>query len=96
MQVAKAINENTLLPKSIIMVCDDDIIRRLAKKSNNEDEFADIAKRTLKWLFNEIRKLILTRKDQLPEKATKHDYPVVYWTEAPHHIFFKNNSFRKK
>ena len=50
----------------------------------------------MKWLMNQVRRIIATRKDQLPKKGLKSDYPVIYWIEAPLHVNFNNNDVRKR
>ena len=35
--------------------------------------------------------MIQGRKSALPKKATREDYPVVYWSEAPRHMNFADN-----
>ena len=49
-----------------------------------------------RWLLNQFKKLIDIRRDQLPTKALKADYPTVYWVEAPQHENFGNNLNRRK
>ena len=84
-QLVKALDEHDLLPKSIIIILDDDIIRRLELKATDKYDdcniavlFTDIAR----WLANQMSRLIKTRKEQLQYKSQKQDYPIIYWVEA--------------
>ena len=93
-QFAKAVNKNLRLPKAIIFVLDDDLIRwtDYEKAEGARDYFGKI----VSWLVNEVRKMVMTRKDQFPTKAITPNQPVCYWTEAPQHKNFDNNLLRRK
>ena len=95
-QLIKALDDQALLRDAIIVLLDDDIIRRIELKMDGETEglsliFADL----IKWLLNEFRKLISARWDQLPTKSKAKEVPTTYWLEAPH-INFNNNLARRK
>ena len=92
-QLAKAIMENVIFPKAIVIVLDDDMIRALKPTECGATILFD---RIIKWLFREIDGMISTRKDQLPKRAVKEGYPKLYWVEAPQHKNFTNNLLRRK
>ena len=94
-QLIRALNEHALLPKSIIILLDDDIIRRVEVKADREEEIdglSAIFTRVIKWLVNQVDRAILSRKEQLPEKSKEQNSPVCYWVEAPQHVNFNNNN----
>ena len=93
LQFTKVINEQILLPKIRIFVLEDDVIRHLKADVNTG---SNIFNEVIPWLFREIHKLIDIRKDQLPKKAFKDMYPVIYWMELPQHANFSNNLIRRK
>ena len=97
-QLVKALECESILPKNIIVLLDDDIIRRVELKCDDDDidNLDKIFNQLMHWLLNEFRKLIDARKDQLPERSKKDGFPKIYWVEAPQHINFANNSARRK
>ena len=54
----EGVKENDRLPKHIIVLFNDSIVR-----------FADVAEDIFRWIFSETWRVILTRLDQLPQKA---------------------------
>ena len=93
-QFVKAMNEHDKFPKFIIVVLDDDLIQQT--KYTDQDTIGSVIKPLIEWLFREVSKLLAIRKDQLPKKAIKLNYPKIFWVEAPQHVFFKNNLARRK
>ena len=91
--LVKAINTHTKLPKVIIFVMDDDIIRATKPP---EKRAMLVYTEMMKWLFGRIERKIEERKDQLPMKAKCKEYPKIYWVEAKQHKYFENNVFRRK
>ena len=93
LQFAKAINKNVKLPKYCVFVLDDDIIRHT---KINEESASIMLNKMIPWLMKEIHKLVDIRKNQLPAKAVRDNFPMIYWMEAPQHIHFKNNMVHRK
>ena len=92
---AKAINDKTLLPKAVIFIMDDDWLRSLGDEAE-ETNLSVVLNKLVNHLFNEIRKMIESRKDRLPHKSLRIGYPRIYWAEAPQHTNFPNNFSRRK
>ena len=92
-QLVKAVKQHVKFPKVIIFMLDDDIIR--ATKPSDIGATLLLTK-LVEWLFKEIARIIQQRKEQLPLKAIKSDFPMVYWVEAPQHKNFTNNLLRRK
>ena len=75
-----AYNTQLKLPKWIIVIFEDDIIKRYNFKDAESGYY-----RLLKWLMNEFNKVTETFRDQLPIKAKKHGWPHFMWLEATRH-----------
>ena len=91
--VVKAINENYLLPKIIVMVVDCDI---LSDVQFDHYGISVLLGMINEWLCSEIHKVIWAYKDKLPAKAVKDNYPHILWIEPPLHKNFRNNDKCKK
>ena len=82
------------LPKIVIVVPDDDIIKAL--------DIADICGlskpigRVLNFIMTDHEHAIAAFKDYLPSKSVKNDYPQILWIQPPLHDNFTNNSGRYK
>ena len=90
-----AINKDIILPKIIVLVMEDDLI----KSSNHyTDGISTLLGQQCEWLANEIHRTISGYKEKLPTKARKFRYPHILWIGAVHHTDFggKKNYFRKK
>ena len=72
LQFAKALNEETRLPKTCIFVLNDDIIRH---SRLNEVDASSILNEIMPWLLKEVQKLTNIHKDQLPQKAVRDTVP---------------------
>ena len=92
-QFAKALDNHQKLPKFITVVMDDNILQDI-KVPDNSIGWALSSMFT--WLLKQVQLMINIRKDQLPAKAVKNNYPQIFWVEAAQHMFFKNNFARRK
>ena len=88
--MVSAINSCHKLPKWIVVVFEDDIIKRYNFKRNAADH--DFYKQ-LKWLMNEHNRLIETFKDMLPIKSKKYNWPHFIWLEPVIHESFRNTEY---
>ena len=93
--LVEAINEYTLLPKSILIVLDDDLI---IAANHYTDGISHLLGSLVDWIATEMHRIIAAHKDKLPTKARKFRYPQILWTAAMHHVSFtpKQNKLRKK
>ena len=66
------LNCNAKLPKYILLVLDDDLIRCV---NFSKPGVSEIYGRDLLWLANELHDAIFTRKGDLPRKAKKYYIP---------------------
>ena len=84
--LVRAINDQGSLPKLIVVILDDDILKCL------KGEAADTVKyqipQVLNWLIKEFEKLISGFKDILPSRAKRHHMPHVLWIKPPQHKNF--------
>ena len=92
-QLMRAINEQSVFPKIIVIVPDDD----LAKYFKPEDkEVSKNLGRALNWVAVEFDRVIAAHKEKLPAKVLKEKYPTIIGIEAPLHDNFVNNVIRMK
>ena len=80
----------TPLPKMVVIICEDDVIKDLAATSELEARCK--YERIIGWLFNEVRKLLAGHNDSLPLKAKRNVH--VIWVVPTEHIGFDNNAQR--
>ena len=76
------INKRGKLPKYVLVVLDDNIIQFLDYLGYGISGFYG---EWLEWIVNEMSKAIRDRKGQLPKKAVKDSYPMIYWVAPPVH-----------
>ena len=89
----EAVNKNGKLSRFIIFVLDDDIIQFT---KFDKVGVATLFGRYLQFIIDEVKVVIEERKSQLPKKAIKVSYPVVYWLAAPYHSNWHNDWLRGK
>ena len=83
------------LPKLIIIVPDDDIIKCV----KDADSCQDVTKqfgRLINYVMTEHECAIATFKEFLPAKSLKLAYPQLLWIQAPMHDCFDNNNLWHK
>ena len=90
-----AINKNKLLPKYIILVLDDDLIKYL---NFSGPSVSQLLGNWLEWLTKQFTQAVYNRKKVLPTKAKNSTSPCIYWCLAPGHSCFSlsNNELCKK
>ena len=89
--LVRAINEEIIFPKIILMVIDCDLHKRINGSTNDVHM---VITETIEYLFQQIHKLIMDCKTNLPEKATRFKYPTVLWVLPPDHANFNDNTKR--
>ena len=92
--VAKAIQEEILLPKFMVFVIDNDFISSI--DSDAEEGLTKPLGRLADAIMRECDCLIEIQKDYLPKKVKKPSYPQIIWIEPPLHKNFTDNQERKK
>ena len=93
--LAGIIGDQAVLPKFILIVPDNDIIRYFWYREHDTQEgYA----RLLKWLMSQYDLMILSQKERLPQKAKRAAEPVFIWIEPPLHdsIWSKENDLRSQ
>ena len=93
--IVYGINHNYLLPKAIIIVADNDILKAVQFEGF---EISVLLGKIMEWIGNEIYRIISGYKDSLPKKAVKEHFPQILWIEPPLHKNFSvdDNDRRKK
>ena len=93
-----AIRDKIILPKFIVLVIDNDVIRYVRHKNLEITQGSESAyERILKWLMCQYDRLIKTQKDDyLPKKAKKNPIePMFIWIIPPTNCNFKDNPERR-
>ena len=91
--LAKLISDKQLLPKAIILILDNDLIRYA---DHDKDGFNHIMTKYIIWLADAMVDLIDSYKEKLSTKSKKENYPKILWVESPLHTHFEDNHLRKK
>ena len=92
--LVKGIQEQVLLPKFVVVVVDDDIIKSLSGEQNRN--LVDIYNRLINNIMLEHGRLLQVQKEFLPKKSKRSNQPSIIWVEPPLHVNFSNNSARAK
>ena len=92
--VIEGINAQVLLPRAILLVFEDDILKEV---NHFKPGISHICGRLLEWLSNQLHRAIVAHKEKLPSKSRKFRYPTILWVKAVKHYDFKEmNEFRDK
>ena len=91
----EAVQKYVLLPKYVVIVCDNDLIKTTKKQITDGSDFEAMMKKCVNYLMVEYRKLVDMQMSYLPKKAKRHAYPTFLWIECPKHVSFKDNDERK-
>ena len=91
--LANAMNDHDKLPKYIIVVVEDDILRCV---NFVKPGVSEVYGRDLQWLANEYHEIIAARKENLPKKARRFHYPQIFWMALTQHHNIPNNMLRHK
>ena len=67
--VVRAINDYVSLPKFIMIIPEYDVLRKIDTRNLSEKEVRNICFKIIRWLINEVRKLIAAHNDFLPKRA---------------------------
>ena len=91
----EGINEHTVLPKLIVVVVDDDIIKNVPAHIRSS-ELQRFYEHILNSLLINIRRSIDAYKDILPNKAKRENIPHVLFIAPPSHTHFKELDNQKR
>ena len=83
------------LPKLIIIVPDDDIIKLISTEDMVKG-FSKPVSRLLNYLMTEYEWVVAVFKELLPACCVQSYFPHFLWIQPPHHVNFKNNALRYK
>ena len=87
--VAFTIKQFVNLPKILVLILEDDTIKKIFRQK----DLKYIYERQMKWLVNEVRKLIMTQNDYLPKKSQIDTQ--VLWIEPTMHVNYRNTRKRE-
>ena len=88
-----AVNEKGKLPRYIVIVLDSDLIEFFDYESCG---VASAYGKLLQYLVSAVSLACSEIKKVLSKKATRDDYPCIYWAATPHHKYFDDNSLHTK
>ena len=89
-----AIRDLINLPKVIVIVLDDDIVKSV--KVPKDVSETEVYGRIVTYLVKEYHRILEAYKDLLPNKSRKYKFPQVIWIAPPNNRDFKNNNKRSK
>ena len=91
--LVRAINAKILLPKVVIIVINNDILREIHFNGFGISRILGIC---IEYLIKSIHQLLINHKNTLLAKAVKFKYPTILWVLLPGHNNFTNNATRSK
>ena len=89
----EAINNRILFPKIILVVLDNDMVKKVTGTRIITEK---IINDSMKYLIQETHELITDVRKQLPQKAKKFKYPSVIWMTPPTHMNLTDNTKREQ
>ena len=84
--LVEAIKEQTVLPKMIMVIPDNNLISCM--DFGTKFGISRSIGRVMDWLMTEYDRLIKSAKDCLPIKAKRDNFPQIIWIQAPDHDNF--------
>ena len=90
--LAKAIEKKIKLPRFVVVVLDNDLVQFLAFVNKC---MASLIGEWFEWIAACYTELCSQRKDKLPCKAKRFDFPQIYFVAPPRHRNFIDNEERK-
>ena len=84
----QALNNEEFLPKAVVFILDNDLIKFVNIASFG---ISVIYGRIIHYMCDEIMKLLTSKKEKLPKRATRDQFPHVIWIVPPFHSFFTDN-----
>ena len=89
-----AFNTKMKIPKWIVIVMEDDLIRNLPTRNKG---MTAAYKKSISWMMTEQKKAVNRFKCYLPTRAKKHmNWPMIVWITPTLHVFYHNFNQRKK
>ena len=82
----QAINAQILLPKYVIVVMEEDMIRAM---NHYEKGARALYLKCIKWIMKEFHRVTTAYKEKLPTKSRKFKYPQILWVPTMTHLELK-------
>ena len=81
------------MPKAIVFIVDDDIVTQsnILRQEAKDGDY----KLIVRYLFEEVDRILVAYEDKLPTKSKKQYYPHVLWILPPTHKYLPNNDMRE-
>ena len=83
-----ALNKHLMLPKLIVVVVDEDLVRAIRVSRITAADVSSI----IEWLMKEFTRAIDEYKENLPAKCKRPNLPHVLWMCPPQHKYFGKSS----
>ena len=93
--MVKAVQDQVILPKWVIIVFDDDLIKYISGRNPFAPTMTAVSK-VIDNIMKEHIKVLQIQKEYLPRKSQRRGFPQLLWIEAPIHTSFDNNTDREK
>ena len=90
--IAKAVREQKILPKILVIVPDDDLIKFMLRNGISTSKPME---RILCWLMSQIDRILSTHKEFLPIKSKRPKEPMIIWVAPPYNVNFHDNILRQ-
>ena len=92
--LTKAMRDEAYIPKIIVVVLEDDIIRYL---NFNDYGVTTLYGRVIEFMSSNVRNAVDKFKEQfLPTRAKRSQYPMIIWIMPTSHMHYRNNTLRRK
>ena len=88
-------NKPTVLPKWIVIVIENDLLRTVRCHEYTTDQLSLIFEGMLEWVFKELKNLRENVRYNMPFKTKKYEWPYFLWIEPTLHKSYGDNETRK-
>ena len=90
------LNEKLALPKIIVFIFEDDIIKHKTLHTTDPEGLTDMYTRVLKWFATNIDRTIAAFKDYIPDRCKRNNIPRILLMSPALNVSFIDNDKRKK
>ena len=91
--LVSALTDQKMPPKFVVVVPDDDTLTIVEDPHEDLEVITEAMKHVMNWLMQQYTRIIESYNEYIPSKAKR--IPFFIWIEAPLHVNFKNNEWRK-
>ena len=88
-------NNQNKLPKWVILMLENDMIRTVRYLEYTEEQLKIIFEKMIEWIFKELKNLRESIRFNMPFKTKKNGWPYFLWIEPTLHKIYGDNGVRK-